>query len=359
MKIGIIGLQNSGKTTIFNALTKSEAEVTSYSGGKVEPNLAVVEVEDPRVTKLSEMYNPKKTVYAVIEFTDFAGLTAGAAQHGLFSGAAMGMIKTSDALAVVVRNFREPTIDAAQGEPKPMSDLTAIVEELIFSDLMIVENRLERIAADMERGKKTQELVSEKKLLTTLKDHLDETRPLRTMELSEEELKKIQGFQFLSLKPMLVILNSDENNYGRNEALLHRMSEEYKVIEFAGKFEMELAGLDDEEARAFMEDLGIESSARDRLITFAYDMLGYISFFTVGEDEVRAWTITRGTPAVEAAGEIHSDLERGFIRAECFRYEELVEAGSEKGVKENGKFRLEGKEYIVRDGDILHIRFSA
>lgn len=359
MKIGIIGLQNSGKTTIFNALTKSEAEVTSYSGGKVEPNLAVVEVEDPRVTKLSEMYNPKKTVYAVIEFTDFAGLTAGAAQHGLFSGAAMGMIKTSDALAVVVRNFREPTIDAAQGEPKPMSDLTAIVEELIFSDLMIVENRLERIAADMERGKKTQELVSEKKLLTTLKDHLDETCPLRTMELSEEELKKIQGFQFLSLKPMLVILNSDENNYGRNEALLHRMSEEYKVIEFAGKFEMELAGLDDEEARAFMEDLGIESSARDRLITFAYDMLGYISFFTVGEDEVRAWTITRGTPAVEAAGEIHSDLERGFIRAECFRYEELVEAGSEKGVKENGKFRLEGKEYIVRDGDILHIRFSA
>ncbi len=359
MKIGIIGLQNSGKTTIFNALTKSEAEVTSYSGGKVEPNLAVVEVEDPRVTKLSEMYNPKKTVYAVIEFTDFAGLTAGAAQHGLFSGAAMGMIKTSDALAVVVRNFREPTIDAAQGEPKPMSDLTAIVEELIFSDLMIVENRLERIAADMERGKKTQELVSEKKLLTTLKDHLDETRPLRTRELSEEELKKIQGFQFLSLKPMLVILNSDENNYGRNEALLHRMSEEYKVIEFAGKFEMELAGLDDEEARAFMEDLGIESSARDRLITFAYDMLGYISFFTVGEDEVRAWTITRGTPAVEAAGEIHSDLERGFIRAECFRYEELVEAGSEKGVKENGKFRLEGKEYIVRDGDILHIRFSA
>ncbi len=176
---------------------------------------------------------------------------------------------------------------------------------------------------------------------------------------SEEELKKIQGFQFLSLKPMLVILNSDENNYGNNEELLRLMQEDYKVIEFAGKFEMELAGLDDEEARAFMEDLGIESSARDRLITFAYDMLGYISFFTVGEDEVRAWTITRGTPAVEAAGEIHSDLERGFIRAECFRYEELVEAGSEKGVKENGKFRLEGKNYIVQDGDILHIRFSA
>ncbi len=359
MKIGIIGLHNSGKTTIFNALTKSEAEVTSYSGGKVEPNVAVVEVEDPRVTKLSEMYNPKKTVYAAIEFTDFAGLTAGAAQHGLFTGAAMGMIKTADALAVVVRNFRDPTIDAAQGEPKPMSELTAIGEELIFSDLMIVEKRLERIAADMDRGKKSPELVSEEKLLTTLKAHLDELLPLRTMELSEEELKKIQGFQFLSLKPMLVILNSDENNYGNNEELLRLMQEDYKVIEFAGKFEMELAGLDDEEARAFMEDLGIESSARDRLITFAYDMLGYISFFTVGEDEVRAWTITRGTPAVEAAGEIHSDLERGFIRAECFRYEELVEAGSEKGVKENGKFRLEGKNYIVQDGDILHIRFSA
>lgn len=359
MKIGIIGLQNSGKTTIFNALTKSEAEVTAYSSGKVEPNVAVVEVEDPRVTKLAEMYNPKKTVYATIEFTDFAGLAAGAARHGLFSGTAMGLIKTADALAVVARNFREPAIDAAQGEPKPKSDLIAIDEELIFSDLLIVEKRLDRIAADMERGKKTQELAAEEKLLHKIKAHLDETMPLRGLELSEDELKHIQGFQFLSLKPMLVILNSDENNYGQNGGLVEQMGEEYKVIEFAGKFEMELAGLDDEEARAFLEDLGIESSARDRLIKFAYDMLGYISFFTVGEDEVRAWTVTKGTPAAEAAGEIHSDLERGFIRAECFSYENLIEAGSEKGVKEKGKFRLEGKEYIVQDGDILHIRFSA
>lgn len=358
MKIGIIGVQNSGKTTVFNALTKSEAEVTSYSSNKVEPNLAVVDVEDERVIKLSEMYRPKKTVFATVEFIDFAGLTSGSAKDGLFSGAAMGEVKTVHALAVVLRNFHDETIDAALGLPDPVSDLETLEDELVLSDLIITENRLERIASDMQRGKKTPALVTEEKLLERIKEHLDNGKPLRYLGFSDEELKLIGGFQFLSLKPVLVVLNSDETNYGKNNDIVSEIERTHRVIEFAGKFEMELSSLDEEEAEIFMADLGITESARDRLIKTAYNLLGYISFFTVGEDEVRAWTITEGTPAVEAAGEIHSDLQRGFIRAECFRYEDLITYGSEKEVKAKGLLRLEGKEYTVADGDILNIRFS-
>ncbi len=358
MKIGIIGLPNSGKTTIFNALTKSNAEVTGYSSNAVEPNLAVIEVEDERIDKLSELYQPKKTIYATVEFIDFVGLSSGSAQDGLFSGTAMGLIKTVEALVLVLRNFEDPTIDAVEGPAQPVTDLETVETELVLSDLIIVERRLERIESDLQRGKKTPDLLKEQKLLNRLKPHLDEGNPLRLFELSDEEQKMITGFQFLSLKPILVVLNSDENNYGQNEEVLSAVKKTHKAIEFAGKFEMELSVLDEEEAFSFMEDLGITDSARQRLIRTAYDLLGYISFFTVGEDEVRAWTITKGTTAVEAAGEIHSDLERGFIRAECFTYEELLSSGSEKEVRARGLFRLEGKNYIVQDGDILHIRFS-
>lgn len=358
MKIGIIGLQNSGKTTIFNALTRSEAEVTAYTSSKVEPNLAVVEVEDDRVTRLSEMYAPKKTTYAAVEFIDFVGLASGSARSGLFSGAAMGLIKTVDALAVVVRNFSEETIDAVLGPPDPERDIRVLEEELVFSDLMIVEKRIERLEADKGRGKKNPDQAAEERLLAKIHPHLEELKPLRYLELTAEELKLISGFQFLSLKPMMVVLNSDESSYGQNAELLARLRENYLVVEFAGKFEMELSVLDKEEAEAFMADLGIEESARDRLIETAYRLLGYISFFTVGEDEVRAWTITEGTKAVDAAGEIHSDLQRGFIRAETFSCKDLLELGSEKAVKDKGLMRLEGKDYLVRDGDVLHIRHS-
>jgi hypothetical protein len=358
MKIGIIGLQKSGKTTIFNALTRSEAEVTAYASSKVEPNLAVVEVEDDRVTRLSEMYRPKKTTYATVEFIDFVGLASGSARSGLFSGTAMGLIKTVDALAVVLRNFSEETIDAVLGPPDPEKDIHVLEEELVFSDLMIVEKRIERLEADKARGKKNPDQAAEEKLLAKIHPHLEELKPLRHLELTTEERKLISGFQFLSLKPMMVVLNSDEGSYGQNDELLSRLREGYLVVEFAGKFEMELSVLDDDEAEAFMADLGIEESARDRLIQTAYSLLGYISFFTVGEDEVRAWTITEGTKAVDAAGEIHTDLQRGFIRAETFSCEDLLELGSEKAVKDKGLMRLEGKDYIVRDGDVLHIRHS-
>ena len=349
MKIGLIGLEKSGKTTIFNALTGSEAEVSTYTSQKVEPHRAVVEVMDPRVTRLSEMYKPKKTIYATIEFIDFVGLT---------SGSSIGLVKTSDALALVTRNFSNEILDETQGKPNLKADLDNMRSELILSDLIITENRLERIEADFKRGKKTPELQKEEKVLRKVADKLNSDKPLRELDLTDDELKTISGFQFLSLKPLLVILNSDETCYGNNQNVLDELSGEYDLIEFAGSFEMELSRIEPEEAELFMQDMGIETSAKERLTRFAYDMLGYISFFTIGEDEVRAWTLHKGETAVDAAGTIHTDLARGFIRAECFSYDDLIEAGSEKGVKDKGHFRLEGKTYTVRDGDIISVRFS-
>jgi len=355
MKIGLIGLPNSGKTTIFNALTRSKAEVTAYANTRGEPNLATVEVVDERVTRLAEMYRPKKTTYASIELIDFSGLSEGSAKGDAFSGEAMGLIKRVDALALVIRNYH----DGLMGAPTPMRDMEQLEMEMLLSDLVIVEKRLERIAWSYQRGQKSDTLQSEEKTLLKISGHLNANQPIRTLEFNNDEEKSIRTFHFLSKKPQMVILNSQESDFGRNEDLLAEMSRKHKVIEFSGNFEMELSCLEDEaEARMFMEDMGMEASARDRLTQAAYSLLGYISFFTVGPDEVRAWTIRKGDTAVEAAGAIHSDLSKGFIRAECFSYHDLIECGSEKGIREKGRFRLEGKSYIVRDHDILSIRFN-
>lgn len=355
MKIGLIGLANSGKTTIFNALTKSRAEVTSYANTKNEPNLAVIDVIDERITRLSEIYQPKKTTYATIEIIDFVGLSEGSAKGEAFSGTALGTIKRVDAIALVIRNFE----DGLMGGPSPLDDLDQIEIEMLMSDLMIAEKRLERIAGSIQRGLKTDALLAEEKVLKKIAAGLNENRPVRSIEIDCEEQKLIRGFQFLTQKPLMVVLNSPEESFGRNSVIIEKMRSGREVIEFAGKFEMELSRLDDEEEiRMFMEDIGISESARDRLTQLAYALLGYISFFTVGSDEVRAWTIHRGDTAIEAAGAIHSDLSRGFIRAECFSYNDLMECGSEKAIREKGRFRLEGKNYVVQDRDILSIRFS-
>ena len=354
MKIGLIGLANSGKTTIFNALTKSEAEVTAYANAKAEPNLAVVDVADERVDRLSGIYLPKKTVYATLELVDFVGLAAGAAKADLFSGAALGQIRTMDALAHVVRNFP----DDLGEEANPLEDIRKMDEELVLSDLMIVENRLERIEHAYRRGQKTDALQREEKALRSILDHLSGDQPIRTLSLDQDQERTPRGFQFLTQKPSMIVINSEEACFGENQALLEKIETSHKVVEFAGKFEMELARLNDEEAGLFMEDMGIETSARDRLSRAAYAILGYISFFTVGSDEVRAWNMYKGQSAVEAAGTIHSDLARGFIRAECFSYDDLMACGSEKGLRDSGLLRLEGKTYGVKDGDILNIRFN-
>jgi GTP-binding protein YchF len=355
MKIGLIGLQNSGKTTIFNALTKSNAEVTAYSNAKGEPNLAMVEVGDERITRLTEIYQPKKTVLATIELIDFVGVTAGSAKEGLFSSDMMQLIKNADALALVVRNFE----DDLNGPPSPLEDIEQIEIELLLSDLILVEKRLDRIEQSYRRGLKSNALQIEERVLRRILDQLNKNLPIRELAFDEGEAKAIRGYQYLTSKPLLIILNSGEANFSRNQAVLEAIGKKSRAIEFAGNFEMELSQLEDEaEAKMFMEDMGITESARDRLTQFAYEMLGYISFFTVGPDEVRAWNLHKGETAVDAAGTIHSDLARGFIRAECFTYDDLIKFGSEKGIRDNGKFRLEGKDYLVKDGDILNIRFN-
>ena len=377
MNIGLIGLPKAGKTTIFNALTGQAAETAEYDTGKIEPNVGVVPVADERVEKLSALYNPRKTIHATIEFIDFVGAHQGAAKGGLFSGEGMALIKTADALALVLRNFSNPTIEGLFGPPKPLGDLETLMDELILSDQVVSERRLERIRQDHQRGKKTPQTLAEEKVMERLTQGLTEGRPVRSVPLTAEEQKLISGYKFLTAKSLLILLNSDESRYGKDPRLIEELLGKVKkwegtqktepsshapgfipVIEFAGKFEMELAQLDPSDREAFMADMGIRESARARLTRAAYEALGYISFFTVGEDEVRAWTIRKGETALDAAGTIHSDLARGFIRAECFTVKDLLELGSEKAVKDKGLFRLEGKEYIVQDGDILHIRFS-
>jgi len=358
MKIGLIGLQNSGKTTIFNALTGLEAEVTSYSTGKVEPNMGIVEVKDERIEKLAEIYEPEKKVCAHIEYIDFGGLTGENENTDVFSDSSMALVKTADALALVVRNFNDEIISQTLGKSDPIKDIRQIESELVIADLIIAEKRAEKIILNKKRGLKDAKLLLEEKVINKVIEFLNEDKPLRNLELADDEEKAIKGFQFISRKPLLIILNSDENNFGTNQELLSEIGKNYKAIEFAGSFEMELSRLPEDEAKEFMEDLNIKESARDRLTKSSYELMGYLSFFTKGKDEVRAWTITEGDNAVEAAGKIHSDLARGFIRAECFSYDDLIEAGSEKIIKEKGLFRLEGKNYLVKDGDILTIRFN-
>ena len=356
MNIGLVGLPNSGKTTVFNALTRSEIEVTPYANVESEPNRGMFEVADDRVGILSEMYKPKKTTYAVIELIDFVGLTRGSAKGGLFQSASMmALIRNTDAVCVVLRNF----CDDLLGDPDPWSDLEKLESELLISDLIVAENRLERIEKAYQRGKKTSLLEREETILRNIVEALSDEEPIRALKLGNEAEKMIRGFQFLTLKPMMAVLNSDEDRFGKNQAVLEKMTERYTVIEFMGKFEMELAQLNDqEEITLFMKEMDIKESARERLSDAAYRLLGYISFFTVGADEVRAWSIQAGQSAIEAAGTIHSDLARGFIRAECMSYEDLLRCGSPKKVAETGLLRLEGKNYVVQDGDILNIRFN-
>jgi GTP-binding protein YchF len=353
MKIGLLGSSRSGKTTVFNALTKAEVPV-AHSNGKAEPNISVVSVLDERVDRLSEIYDPRKTVYATVEFVDFVGVAESAERKDTFSGAAMAMIKNMDALALVIRHFKDDLL----GDSNPREDVRKINDELTLSDLIVAENRLERIENGYKRGQRTDALVREEKTLRRILEHLNQNQPLRDLGLSVEEERSIRGFQFLTKKPIMVILNSDESRFGKNGSLIAEIERTQRVIEFAGKFEMELSQLDEEEASLFMEDMGISESAYRRLTSLAYEILGYISFFTVGSDEVRAWNVRRGDTALDAAAAIHSDLARGFIRAECFSYEACLEYGSEKSIREKGLFRLEGRDYRVQDGDILNIRFN-
>jgi GTP-binding protein YchF len=349
MKVGIAGFARSGKTTVFNALTGQHAAV----GGFTEPgkvHLGTIKVPDPRVDRLSAIFHPRKTIYAEIVFVDFPPASEAAGGSALET-ATLTQMRETDALVQVVRGFP----DAASGAPSdPVRDLANFKSELVLADLVLIEKRLERLRK--EKGKE-----HERALLEGCKASLDEERPLRRMSWTPEDANALAGFGFLSRRPFMVLLNvSEADAHAPIPAQVRAWlaGEEVNGLVLAGKIEMEIAALDPQDRQAFLEDIGVPAPARDRFITAAYELLDQISFLTTGEDEVRAWTITRGTTAVKAAGKVHSDMERGFIRAEVVHYDEFVRYGSEAKCREAGKLRLEGKDYIVKDGDMIHFRFN-
>ncbi len=358
MKIAIIGLANSGKTTVFNALTRGTAETAAYSSGQMEPNLATVKVPDERLAVLAQMFKPRKVTYADVQYVDVAGIGGGKPAGGL-PPALLNYLASADALLHVVRAFEDPGVPHPEGTVDPRRDIQTVDLELTFSDLAIIEKRLNRLNAEIPKmATKEKELRTvERDLLMRLKEHLEADLPIRSLDLNEDEERLIRGYQFLTAKPMLIVLNIGEEHL-QAPPMVEYPYPRSAVAPVCGKIEAELAQLDDADAQSFMEDLGITRPARDLVIQRSYELLGLVSFLTAGPDEVRAWTIRRQTPAVEAAGVIHSDIQRGFIRAEVVAYDDLVKAGSMSEAKKHGAVRMEGKTYIVQDGDVCHFLFN-
>jgi GTP-binding protein YchF len=351
MKVGIVGFAGSGKTTIFNALTGLAAE-TGF-GSRERANVGVIKVPDPRVDRLAALYNPKKKTYAEVSFVDVAGPDLQAserAETGLDQKLVQHM-REVDALVHVVRAFESPML-ARPADPG--GDIRAFDDEMMLTDLLQIENRLARL-------KKEKDSAHEQDLLGRLKTAIESEQPLRGLDLNAEELALIAGFRFLSLKPLLLLLNVAEDSAAAEappEAAGIADSKRLSLITMCGKAEMEIAELAPDEQREFLQDLGIAEPARDRFIRAAYSQLNLISFLTAGEDECRAWPIRQGTPAQKAAGKVHSDIERGFIRAEVVRFDDLMECRSLGACREKGKLRLEGKDYVVQDGDVINFRFN-
>ncbi|MBP8252268.1 MAG: redox-regulated ATPase YchF [Herpetosiphon sp.] len=359
MKIGIIGLPNSGKTTVFNALTRGTIETAAYSSGQIEPNIAMVKVPDERLDALAKMFKPKKITPADVQYIDVAGMTTGASSSGGLNPQFLNYISQVDALLHVVRAFSDENVPHPQDSVNPQRDLEAVDLELMFSDMAIIERRVNRLKGEIGKMPPKDREVRQMELdaLERLYAGLEQDLPIRAQDMSDDEAKVLRGFQFLSGKPMLVLVNIDEAQL-KNPPVINYAKPKTAVVTLAGKVEAELAQLDDDDAQLFMDDLGITEPARERVIKASYSMLGLISFLTAGEDEVRAWTIRNGIPAVEAAGAIHSDIQRGFIRAEVVAFDDLMKAGDMVAAKKAGTLRLEGKTYIVKDGDIAHFLFN-
>jgi len=360
LKIAIIGLANSGKTTIFNALTGLNVETAIYPTLSAEPHIGVVKVPDKRLEELSEIYHPKKTTYAAVEYIDYIGLTKGDVGQ---NRKVFDLIKDADAIVHVIRGFEDEIIVHPLGHIDPKRDAETVELEMIFGDLELIDKRLERMEQGLKRGKKPDE--AEKKLLLKCKEKLENEIPLRDLEFSEEEQKTMRHLQFMSVKPEVIMVNVAESDIAseKTTAAISELEGIFKgkqveILNLCGKIEMEIAQLSPEEAGAFLDDLGISEPALNKLIRVSYDLLGLISFLTAGEDEVRAWTINRGMSAQTAAGKIHSDIERGFIRAELVSYDDFMACGGMAGAREKGLLRLEGKTYEVKDGDIINFRFN-
>jgi GTP-binding protein YchF len=359
LRAALIGLPSSGKTTLFQLMTS----IHDTPRGKGDVNIGISKVPDERLDKLTAMYNPRKRVPATVEFTDIVATRGGAQALVDVAG-----YKNADALVHVVRAFRDPAVAHPAGSIDPARDAQTMEDELILADLGVAERRLERIEKDLKKGKSA-ELDKERDLVQRCKEALEHGTPLRALQLAGEDLKRLRGFQFLSAKPLVLVINLDESEVADVGADVGRAAQKTglapflahaatRAIALCTKIELEIAQLGAEDAKAFLADLGLNESGLDRVIRTSYDLLGYISFFTVGEDECRAWSIARGTPAQLAAGEIHSDIQRGFIRAEVVAYDALISRGSMAACREHGEVRLEGKEYVVEDGDIINFRFA-
>jgi len=358
MEIGIIGLPKSGKTTVFNALTKGKVEVGAYAKG--EPNIGVAKVPDPRLDGLEGIFHPKRKIPAEVRYIDVGALS----KRGL-GGELLTHLGKADALLHVVRAFEDERVPHIEGSIDPERDIAMLDLELAFSDLSVLENRLQRIEASLKDAKphEREDFTKEQALLARIKDSLGNEVPIREQGLTREETKAISSYQFLSAKPLLLVFNIGEDRLPEASSLEEEWRTRYcrpqlEVAALCGKLEMELAQLDDAEAQDFRSDMGLEELALNRMIRLSYELLGLLSFFTVVSDEVKAWTINRDTTAVKAAGKVHSDMERGFIRAEVIGYEALVKCGSIAEGRKRGVLHVEGKSYIVKDGDVITFLFN-
>ncbi len=361
LEVGIVGLPNVGKSTLFNAITKAGAEAANYPFCTIEPNVGVVAVPDPRLEILTKLYSSKKTTPASVRFVDIAGLVKGASKGEGLGNKFLEHIRQVDAIAHVVRCFEDENISHVADTIDPLRDIETIQTELCLADLEIVDKRLAKVAKLLKSGSKEAKLETE--ILERVKNFLDEAKPARNLNLTDDELFLIRDANLLTLKPTLYIANvaeddlAEENSYVKKVRALAEI-ENAQVVVICAKVESEIAELDADEAQEFLADLGLESSGLDRLIHAAFDLLGLMTFLTAGPDECRAWTIKKGTPAVKAAGKIHSDIERGFIRAEIVNYDDLIKLGSVTAARDKGLVRLEGKDYVMQDGDVTYFRFN-
>ncbi len=364
MKLGIVGLPNVGKSTLFNAITKAGAESANYPFCTIEPNVGVVSVPDQRLDVLQKIYNSKKQVHTAIEFYDIAGLVKGASKGEGLGNKFLSHIREVASIVHTVRCFNDDNIVHVEGSIDPIRDIETINLELIFSDLEVLDRRMEKSIKLVRSGDKTAKL--EYEIMERVKKHLEDNNPARTLEFNEDEDNFVKGLFLITSKPVLYACNVSEDDLmecgGENELVAkvreYASNENSEVIIVCAKIEEELSTLEDDEKSELLNEYGLSESGLDKLIKASYKLLGLMSFLTAGVQEVRAWTIRRGTKAPQAAGKIHSDIERGFIRAEIISFDKLVECGSEAAAKENGYYRLEGKEYVMDDGDVVNFRFN-